>query len=81
MPRHDVFHFSCHGKTDSEEPLNSGLLVANDEFLTTRDFLSMDGMGARLAVLSACETGVPDFCVSAPGYYVKSGISASDIKK
>ncbi len=46
--------------TGSEEPLNSGLLVANGEFLTTRDFLSMGGLGARLAVLSACETGVPD---------------------
>ncbi len=28
--------------------------------LTLRDFLSTEGISARLAVLSACETGIPD---------------------
>lgn len=57
---HDAFHFSCHGMADFDEPLNSGLLMTNNETLTLRDFLSTEGINARLAVLSACETGIPD---------------------
>lgn len=33
--------------------------MAHDEMLTLRDLLSLRLAGARLAVLSACETGVP----------------------
>ncbi len=40
--------------------MNSGWLMANNELLNLRDFLSTEGIRARLAVLSACETGIPD---------------------
>ncbi len=60
LPDYDVLHFSCHGMADFTEPLNSGLLMSNNEILTLRDFLSTELKGARLAVLSACETGIPD---------------------
>ena len=57
--RHPVLHFCCHGAADFVEPLDSGLLMANDVFLSLRDLLSLRSPGIRLAVLSACETGIP----------------------
>ena len=33
---YSVLHFACHGKVNLDEPLESGLLLANDEFLTLR---------------------------------------------
>jgi len=80
LPDNDVFHFSCHGMADFAEPLNSGLLMANNEFLTLRDFLSIELKGARLAVLSACETGIPDLknadeVISLPAGLVQAGVT------
>ena len=77
---HDVFHFSCHGMADFSQPLNSGLLMANGENLTLRDFLSKEGVSARLAVLSACETGIPDIkyadeAISLPSGLVQAGVA------
>jgi CHAT domain-containing protein len=40
-------------------PLESGLLLAQDDWLTLRDLLAQRIPGSRLAVLSACETGIP----------------------
>lgn len=57
-PRSGVLHFSCHGQSDPEQPLLSALLMAGGERLTLQDFLDTR-LHARLAVLSACETGVP----------------------
>lgn len=56
---YSVFHFSCHGFVNSNQPLNSGLLMANNEILTLRDLFELRLTGARLAVLSACETALP----------------------
>jgi CHAT domain-containing protein len=53
---HEVLHFACHGHDDNADPLRSGLLLAGTEELTTRDILTLPGLHARLAVLSACET-------------------------
>jgi len=77
---HDVFHFSCHGMADFDEPLNSGLVMANNETLTLRDFLSTEGVKARLAVLSACETGIPDLknadeVIGLPSGLVRAGVA------
>jgi CHAT domain-containing protein len=51
-------HFACHGHADLTEPLEGGLVMANDELLTLRDLLTLK-LRARLVVLSACETGLP----------------------
>ena len=80
LPDHDVFHFSCHGMADVTEPLDSGLLMANNETLTLRDFLSKEGVSARLAVLSACETGIPDIrnadeAISLPSGLMQAGVA------
>jgi CHAT domain-containing protein len=55
-----VLHFSCHGKADIFNPLQSGLVMAKGEILTVADLLKKNLSGhTRLAVLSACETGIP----------------------
>lgn len=54
-----VAHFSCHGANDWQNPLASGLLMANGELLTVADVLGLRLGGARMATLSACETGIP----------------------
>ncbi|KRQ16710.1 hypothetical protein AOQ71_04550 [Bradyrhizobium manausense] len=53
-----VAHFACHGKAYPETPLKSGLLLANDECLSVQDFLTLNLTRSRLAILSACETGL-----------------------
>jgi CHAT domain-containing protein len=80
LPHHTVLHFSCHGFANLEEPLNSGLALANEDILTLRDILSLRLTGVRLAVLSACETGLsgtnlPDEVVSLPAGLLQAGVA------
>ena len=53
-------HLACHGKVDSEHPLDSWLALApaqdSDGFLTVLDVFGMR-IPSDLAVLSACQTG------------------------
>ncbi|WP_405749112.1 CHAT domain-containing protein [Streptomyces sp. NBC_00012] len=57
VPHASVFHAACHAHFDAEDPLSSGLALAGG-VLTARDILRQDWQSVRLAVLSACETGV-----------------------
>jgi CHAT domain-containing protein len=60
LPSCDVLHLSCHGTANLREPLNSGLMMS-DGVLTLRDLFDLrlsEQDGIRLAVLSACETGL-----------------------
>ncbi|HHH41310.1 MAG TPA: CHAT domain-containing protein, partial [Chloroflexi bacterium] len=60
LPRYPVLHFCTHGWADPDDPLRSGLRMAEpDHPLTLANFLDLRLEGARLAVLSACETAVP----------------------
>lgn len=59
LPRYPVLHFACHGHANISQPLESGLLMSNDETITVRDFLNLRHPGIQLAVLSACETSIP----------------------
>jgi CHAT domain-containing protein len=67
LPSINILHCSCHGKVNFQEPLKSGLAMTGDgeeAVLTLRDFLDLkltdsDYGGIRLAILSACETGLP----------------------
>jgi CHAT domain-containing protein len=54
---YDTLHFSCHGGANLQNPLDTGLLLANDEMLTVQHFLDAQ-LRARLVTLSACETGM-----------------------
>jgi CHAT domain-containing protein len=78
LPSYPVAHFSCHGSANFQQPLDSGLLMANDEILSLRDLLDLKLKGLRLAVLSACETGIPgtdlpDEVISLPTGLLQAG--------
>jgi CHAT domain-containing protein len=80
LPGCSVLHFSCHGETDFSNQLESGLLLSGNKKLTLRDFLGAKLPNARLAVLSACETGIPelelpDEVVSIPSALVEAGVA------
>ena len=77
-----IVHFSCHGTANFTEPLNSGLLMS-DGLLTLKDLLALNlaqDSGIRLAILSACETGLPgldniDEVVSLPIGLLQVGVA------
>jgi len=80
LPNHNVVHFSCHGMLSPHEPLESRLKLSNSEAVTLRDFLNIDLQGIRLAVLSACETGLsgtdlPDEAISLPTGLIQAGVA------
>jgi CHAT domain-containing protein len=58
LPEHPYAHFACHGVSDPDDPSNARLLVHDHQRapLTVRQVSRLDLRGARLAVLSACET-------------------------
>jgi CHAT domain-containing protein len=81
MRAHDLYHFACHGCADTEDPLRSRLLV-HDGPLTLLDLIKERFPAARLAVLSACETSVPDpdlpdEVISLPSALVEAGVPGS----
>jgi CHAT domain-containing protein len=55
-PQADVLHLACHGQFRPDNPLFSSLHLA-DGRITVRDVCALE-LNARLAVLSACETGL-----------------------
>lgn len=59
MPAAHLLHYSGHGGTNWQNPRQSGLLLAHDHMFTVADVQAMRHPGARLATLSACETGIP----------------------
>lgn len=80
LPRAQVAHFSCHGRSEGAEPLKSGLLMANDQMFTVADLFRLHLAGSRLATLSACETSVigtrlPDEVVSLPATFMQAGFA------
>ncbi|WOD39902.1 CHAT domain-containing tetratricopeptide repeat protein [Nodosilinea sp. E11] len=78
LPNYSTVHLSCHGSANFQTPLDSGLLMANDEVLSLRDLLDLKLKGLRLAILSACETGIPgtelpDEVISLPTGLLQAG--------
>ena len=76
----NVLHFSCHGRANFNNPLDSGLLMADNEWLTLKDFFSLQLRSVRLAILSACETALPgtelpDEVISIPTGLLQAGIA------
>lgn len=58
MPEADVLYFATHGSSGGSSPLDEGsLLLAGGERLTARQIQQLS-LKARLAVLSACQTGL-----------------------
>ena len=81
LGRADYLHFSCHGLFDSQEPMQSGLILSNHDRLTLGDLLATPPLDrARLAVLSACQTAITDFnelpeeAVGLPSGFLQAGV-------
>lgn len=55
----DLVHLACHAHADLGRPLDSAFLLADDGFLSVRDLFRLPQRPRSLAVLSACETGLP----------------------
>jgi CHAT domain-containing protein len=77
-----VAHFICHGSSNPENPMESGLFLAAGERLALRDILALrlqHPLGRpRLCVLSACQTDqpgtqLPDEVVSLPTGLLQAG--------
>jgi CHAT domain-containing protein len=81
-----IVHFSCHGTVNFNEPLNSGLLMS-DGLLTLRELFNLkltegNKRGIRLAILSACETGLPgldlaDEAIGLPVGLLQAGVAGA----
>ncbi|MDZ8083170.1 MAG: CHAT domain-containing protein [Nostoc sp. DcaGUA01] len=85
LPHYKILHCSCHGKADLEAPLKSGLAMTGEAILTLRDLLDLKLVennqgGIRVAILSACETGLPgielaDEAISLPTGLLQAGVA------
>lgn len=74
-----LLHLACHGIADLDTPLESGLLLAGNRWVTLRDLFGMT-LQVRLAVLSACETSLPgtelpDEVVALPTGLLQAGVA------
>ena len=63
LPGATDLHLACHGGFNPGEPLDSALYLAGGDQITLRDLLdgNLDLSSQRLAVLSACQTGIIEF--------------------
>lgn len=74
-----MLHLACHGVADLDAPLESGLLLAGNQWITLRELMGMK-LQVRLAVLSACETSLPgtelpDEVVALPTGLLQAGVA------
>ena len=82
LPGATHLHLACHGGFDPDEPLDSALYLSGGDRLTLRDLLDgdLDLSSQRLAVLSACQTGiteferVPDEVIGLPAGFLQAGV-------
>jgi CHAT domain-containing protein len=59
-PNYHCHHFSCHGSFNPNNPLESALILAEQEPFTLSEIFELNLKKSRLVVLSACETGMID---------------------
>jgi CHAT domain-containing protein len=81
LPGVEHVHLACHGFANLQTPLDSGVILANDQALTVRMIRELK-LNARLAVLSACETGVsgtelPDEVIAMPTGLLQAGVAGT----
>lgn len=56
----DIVHVAGHGVFDADDPLSSGLRLADGTLFTATDVFGLPSARARLITLSGCETGVSE---------------------
>ncbi len=72
-------HFSCHGSFNLASPLESALILSNEERLTLAEIFGLALNQCRLVTLSACETGmtglndISDEYISLPSGFLYAG--------
>jgi tetratricopeptide (TPR) repeat protein len=59
LPHAHLVHFAGHAYFDPEEPMRSGLMLADDGVLTAEEVFRQR-LGAQLVTLSGCETGISE---------------------
>ena len=82
LPGTTHLHLACHGRFDTDEPLDSALYLSAGDRLTLRDLLdgNLNLSSQQLAVLSACQTGisefkrVPDEVIGLPAGFIQAGV-------
>jgi len=82
LPGITHLHLACHGRFDNTNPLQSALFLAGEDTLSLSDILrgGFDISSVRLAVLSACQSGVtefwdkPDEAVGFPAGFIQAGV-------
>ena len=70
----DWVHFACHGVQDSENPINSGLCLANERRLKLSDIIALSRPRGGLAFLSACQTAMGDKNLSDEAVHIAAGM-------
>jgi hypothetical protein len=78
LPEYEIAHLICHGRSDLVRPLDSHLVLSNDEHLSVDDLIDRDLSALRLTVLSACEsasssTHLPEAAISLPAALIAGG--------
>ncbi|MBW4661060.1 MAG: tetratricopeptide repeat protein [Drouetiella hepatica Uher 2000/2452] len=84
LPHYNILHLACHGTANLRDPLTSGLMMS-DRLITLRNLLDLklaeeNRGGIRLAILSACETGLAgidlaDEAISLPTGLLQAGVA------
>ena len=59
LPTASIAHFACHGHQNTQNPLESGLLLQDGQ-LKVSQIMQQSIPNASLAFLSACETAMGD---------------------
>lgn len=83
LPSATHIHLSCHGTAVFEEPLQSALVLADDELLTLEQLTSVVRADVRLAVVSACYSatidtiGAPDEMLGVAIGFLQAGAAAA----
>jgi CHAT domain-containing protein len=79
LPAARTLHLACHAHSDPQHPWDSAVVMAHDEPLTMRRLQALR-LRARLAVLSACETGhssyrLLDEAIGMPSALLQAGVA------
>lgn len=77
---YDIIHLAIHGKSDSVNRFKSSLVFNGDQdyYLTSTD-LYQTNLKSKLAVLSACETGVGQFSKGEGAFSIARGFAVAGV--
>ncbi len=53
----EILHLSTHACLNKDDPMDSRIFFADQQYMTTEDIYALD-INAKMAVLSACQTGL-----------------------